>query len=325
VDRDSGHVAPGGHAAALFQNELYEMVVGRAGLARLQSFGIIFGTDRVVIYVEPTILDTLSANTARTQLLQGGEPLDWQGWAAQFRDAMPAALVTLQEQIGSRAGEKDHKKAIIERLKQIRDLLRFSRFRPSKEGSVTAKENVIGKAGGPSLSGGSKTERQPSKTKGSRAGEIYALYAEDGPLNADPVDAFNEPRTQWVSVLEETRVPPDLDDRAAKFLVQQNLLMINADFRAFTDMVDRWVLAYVRTPGVEATVKEVVHEWFEQQLIEAVMSAQALKSTGMWSEQELDSLWSEAALTAAVLPRWHIDQSIRRTLGVRLGSLRQSA
>jgi hypothetical protein len=69
-------------------------------------------------------------------------------------------------------------------------------------------------------------------------------------------------------------------------------------------------------------VKEVVHEWFEQQLIEAVMSAHALKQTGGWSVPELEELWDESALTAAVLPRWHIDQTIKRTLGMRLGSLR---
>lgn len=51
VDRDSGHNAPGRHVAALFQDELYEMVMGRAGLARLQAFGAIFGSERVVIYV----------------------------------------------------------------------------------------------------------------------------------------------------------------------------------------------------------------------------------------------------------------------------------
>ena len=65
-----------------------------------------------------------------------------------------------------------------------------------------------------------------------------------------------------------------------------------------------------------------MHEWFEQQLIEAVMSAQALRNKGKWSLQELESLWSEEALTATVLPRWHIDQSIKRNLGVRLGSLK---
>jgi hypothetical protein len=41
--------------------------------------------------------------------------------------------------------------------------------------------------------------------------------------------------------------------------------------------------------------------------------------------QELEELWSEAALTAAVLPRWHIDQSIKRNLGHRLGSLKSAA
>lgn len=69
-------------------------------------------------------------------------------------------------------------------------------------------------------------------------------------------------------------------------------------------------------------MKEVVHEWFEQQLTETVMSAQSLKNTGKWSLQELESIWSESALTAAVLPRWHIDQSIKRNLGHRLGTLR---
>jgi hypothetical protein len=98
--------------------------------------------------------------------------------------------------------------------------------------------------------------------------------------------------------------------------------MINADFRVFTDMVDRWSSAYSHVPGAASTVKEIVHEWFEQQLIETVMSAQALKSTGKWSLQELEALWSEAALTSAVLPRWHIDQSIKRNLGHRLGSLK---
>jgi len=53
ADRDSGHFAPGGHVAAIYQNELYELAVGRTGLSRLQSFGVIFGVDRVVVYVEP--------------------------------------------------------------------------------------------------------------------------------------------------------------------------------------------------------------------------------------------------------------------------------
>jgi hypothetical protein len=325
VDRDSGHVAPGGHTAALFQDELYEMVVGRAGIARLQAFGVIFGTDRVVIYVEPALTDAVSANTARTQLLQGGEPLDWQGWATEFREAMPDALSALQEQIGAKVGEKDHKKAIRERLKQIRDLLRFSRFRPATNGETSIAEEARGHGLEPSPPSAGQRGTGSAHKKSNRAGDIYALYAEEGPISGDRVDWFDEPNVQWVSVQDGTRVVPDLDDRAAKFLFSQNLLMINADFRVFTDMIDRWIAAYAHVPGARTTVEEVAHEWFQQQLVEVVMSAQALRTTGKWSLQELEYLWNEAALTAAVLPRWHIDQSIRRNLGVRLGSLKQAA
>src|SRR5262249_26440847 len=52
IKQNSGIIASGGHVAALFQDELYEMVTGRAGTSRLQHFGVIFGHHRVVIYVE---------------------------------------------------------------------------------------------------------------------------------------------------------------------------------------------------------------------------------------------------------------------------------
>lgn len=42
-----------GHFGALYQGEIYEMNTGRSGTARLQQFGVLFGTDRVVLYVEP--------------------------------------------------------------------------------------------------------------------------------------------------------------------------------------------------------------------------------------------------------------------------------
>jgi hypothetical protein len=99
-------------------------------------------------------------------------------------------------------------------------------------------------------------------------------------------------------------------------------LLINADFRVFTDMVERWTQLYAHVPGAKATIRSVVEEWFEQQLVETVMSAQGLRRTGKWSFEELEKLWSEDALTAAVLPRWHIDQSIKRHLGAKLGSLK---
>lgn len=325
ADVDSGHTAPGGHMAALHKNELYEMVTGRAGLARLQGFGIIFGTARVVIYVEPIATDNvdLYSNTARTSLVLNGGALPWSEWAAEFRELMPDELIRLQEEIGARSGETDHKKAIHERLKQIRDLLRFSRFRPSPEGKVNIENASAGVGGAPGSGGGSPHERtQRSGGRAGRAGDIFSLFAQGGDANADAVDSFSEPERKWIRESDGTRNPPLLDDRAAKFDPEQNLLLINADFRAFTDMVDRWCVAYAHVPNPRKTVEDVVHEWFEQQLVEAVMSAMALRRTGGWSIQELEELWSEAALTAAVLPRWHIDVQIKRALGTKFGTLK---
>jgi len=173
------------------------------------------------------------------------------------------------------------------------------------------------------VGGGSPHERiQRSGGRAGRAGDIFSLFAQGGDASADPVDSFTEPITKWVRESDGTRNPPLLDDRAGKFDPEQNLLLINADFRAFTDMVDRWCVAYAHVPNPRKTVEDVVHEWFEQQLIETVMSAMALRRTGGWSIQELEELWSEAALTAAVLPRWHIDVQIKRALGAKFGTLK---
>jgi hypothetical protein len=327
VDTNSGHTAPVPHVAGMYKNELYEMALGRSAIARLQSFGVIFGYDRVVIYVEP---DTgaghaLTSNTARTQLLKNGEALPWSEWSSEFRENMPDELIQLQQDIGAKSGEQDYKKAIQERLKQIRDLLRFKRFRPSSKGSVNIEPDSVMHGGHAATGQTHKDGKQSHGGKGGLAGDIYALFAESGGVPADPVDSLNEPDVRWVSEKDGTRVSPFLDNRAATFSPAQNLLQINSDFRVFVDMVDRWTSAYGDVPGVTKTVQGVVHEWFTQQLIESVMSAMALKSTGNWSIQELEKLWTEEALTASVLPRWHLDQQIKRSLGTKLGKATQAA
>ncbi|WP_293942627.1 hypothetical protein [Sphingomonas sp.] len=90
-------------------------------------------------------------------------------------------------------------------------------------------------------------------------------------------------------------------------------------------MTDRWVDRYSNVPGCKAAVTDVTREWFEQQLIETVMSALALKNGGKWSMSELGDLWNDTSLTAAVLPRYHIDMNIKRVLGQRLGKVALAA
>ena len=164
-----------------------------------------------------------------------------------------------------------------------------------------------------------------SGTRGGRAGGVYALFTDDDGDPAVEVLVDPMPEVRWISELRDppTRTPDLLEDRGAKFMPDQNLLQINADFRVITDVVDRWCDFYGEVPGARPVVEEVVHEWFEQALIETVVGAQALRGSPQWTVDDLARLWSEEGLTSAVLQRYHIDINVRRVLGSKLGSLRE--
>jgi hypothetical protein len=329
LDLDAGHQISGGHMAALYQDELYEVQGGRGGVARLQAFGVIFGHQRVVIYVEPRNgrENRVVANTARTNLLLNDEPLPWVEWAAEFRVAMPEPIKRLVDEVSATSTGHDHRQSIRERLKQVLDLFKFSRYRPAATGSATIDEStLVGTArdqdtGTTSSNGGGKRGGA-----GGAAGDIYALFQTPiGSPGEEIRSAIPEPKTDWISVKDGTRVAPDLEDRAAKYLPEQNLLMANADFRVFTDMVERWCQRYSHAPGARTVVESAVHEWFEQQLVEAIMGALALRGSSQWTMQDLQKVWSEEALTAAVLPRYHVDINVKRALGAKIGSLKDQS
>jgi hypothetical protein len=315
--------------AALYQDELYEMVTSRQGVARLQAFGVIFGHSRVVVYVEPHNGQSqrLTSNTARTQLLVNGEPLPWTDWAAEFREKMPREIAELVDKVAAAASGSDHRQTIKERLKAIRDLFRFTRYRPIRKGKlILDDDNEI--AGGKAK----RTRERSSPTadgepggKGGRAGDIYGLFLAAKDIPGEEFSFVREPAVQWVSADNGTRTPPDLEDRAAKYLPQQDLIIANADFRVFNDMIDRWCSRYKHAPGAREVVRDVVQEWFEQQLIEAVLGSMALRDGRQWSFEDMQRLWSEESLTAAVLPRYHIDVAVKRALGAKLGTLKEKA
>lgn len=326
VDVNSGHYTPPGHIAALYQDELYEVLMGNAGYARLQSFGVIFGCERVAIYIQPDNAAAVTANTARTALLISGEALDWAAYAAEFRENMPHELVTFQDQIGHKAKGSDHRAAIRERLKAIKELFKFGRYRPNPKGTYAIAHTNNNAGGEPQEKNGRAGIGSGSTGgKGGRQGDLYALFTSEEGTQAEFLDQNTEPEVAWVTVEDGSRAREEMDDRAANYIVGSNLIKINADFRVVTDMVGRWESKYSHIPGAGGpggTIEQVVREWFEQQLIEAVMSAHALRNGGKWSTEEVCKLWDETALTAAVLPRYHIDASIKRTLGQRLVPLK---
>src|SRR5206468_1381367 len=138
-------------------------------------------------------------------------------------------------------------------------------------------------------------------------GNIYTLFEKRNGKPGEKVQPDPFPRWQWISFKDGTRVPPDLEDKAARFLLDQNLLLINADFRVFEDMIAKWHKEFGGGDAVKKTVEEVVRTWFGQALVETVMGVQVLQGSKEWSQQQIPTAVSEEALTAAVMQRYHVN------------------
>jgi hypothetical protein len=329
LTQNSGFIASSGHVAALYRDELYEMTTGRTSTATLQSFGVIFGYQQVVIYLEPApgVLG-ITTDTARTRLLINSEPLPWADWASEFRERMPEEIVAHMEEIAAASDASDHADAIRERLKQIQELFRFSRYKPSARGPLQIDPDAVAPGGKPGIRQTADGQARGASTGGAggRAGSVYALFLAQNGVAGRAVRPGVFPDVRWISMVDGTRVVGDLEDRAAKYISSSNTLLVNADFRVFTDMIKRWTDQYAETPGGSGkVVHDVVREWFEQSLVEAVISSNGLRGSKEWTDDQIEKLLSEEGLTAVVLPRWHIEQSIKRSLGSRLGSLKVKA
>jgi len=329
VGNNSGVLASAGHVAALYQNELYESTTGRGGAARLQQFGVALGYKLVVIYVEPTSGDgiDIACNTARTHLLLNRGPLPWSEWAEQFRAKMPTAIRDLVDRAAAGAAATDHTQSIRERLDKIKDLFKLSRYVPTPAGTLRIDEATTEPGGTPRTSDAGRkpsTPGQPGK-EGGKAGGIYSYFLKDDGTPGRLVRPDPYPKVRWVSVKDGTRESDVMEDRAAQYLADTNELQINADFRVFTDMIRRWCERYAHVGGAGERVREVVQEWFEQTLVEAVMGIRAIKGAKQWTSEDLEKAISSEALTMAVLPRYHVEMSVSRTLGSKLGTLKDKA
>jgi hypothetical protein len=167
-------------------------------------------------------------------------------------------------------------------------------------------------------------------------------YTGEPPAASDtPTDT---PRVTWISVESGTRPPDYLKDMAARYHQDDNLLEINADFALFAALHTHWTNIYARAkdiilpsfnPDTEETifnddyleldgiVTSTVREWCEQQLVEVVVGVLALAGTPGWDHRTVQKALSPEALSATALPIYHVQQSVKRSLGQRLGSLKK--
>lgn len=315
----------GGHMAALYQDELYELATKRSADARLQSFGIALGKRRVVIYVEPKLVEgrKVTPNVSRTSLHIDGEALPWADWGERFRENMPAELVALQENVGNKDEGDDYKKSIRERLKNLMDILMIGRFRPAKKGEYLISETAdVDTAGiGKGEKGDKERTKQPRPNKPKEGGKPKGLFSNlptkeggrPGRMIADPPELD----VRWVAETEFS-----IADRAAHFVPETRTLLVNKEFRVYREFVEHMSEGWKDVPGAQMIIANTAKEWFEQQLIEAVLSAECFRGSKEWTDADMQGLLSDEALTAVVLPRGHIFNRVKQVLATNLGRAR---
>jgi hypothetical protein len=302
-----------GHVAYLFNNELYDMCSGNAGYARLQQCGIIFGTDRVVIYMEPTSGD-ITTNTARTQLIVDSGPPPWTDWAHQFREKMPEALKDFVESFEAKRAPVDDS-GIKDRIKEVLQLFSVPRYVPSSRGSVELDEDERDDARPPAgrTGGASRAERdEPARPRPPQAARGLKPKGAKG----DRVNRDDLPRRVWKFAVDGTRARGEMEDKAAHYEAESNVLSINGDFRTFAAWIDYFAKQYPSIPGVREVVKQQVMIWWEQMLLEAVLAFQDFRRSPHWTDMHT---LSDEALTMAVLPRYHFFNAFKRAIRTQLG------
>jgi hypothetical protein len=329
--REAALWASSGHAAAVFDDELYDVLAPtRGGYGRLQDFGIRFGNERVVLHVEPQVeAGRVQCNTARTTLLLDNEPLPWARWGEEFAAAMPAEILRLQE----RAAGTDcapRRDAIRSRVGAILPLYRLSRYRPTRTPSPRPDEPGTARPANESTS--PPAPKRPAPSTEPAAHPAWASVqpepdhrlaggqapADDRGDDGPSIASVDLPDVAWISARDATRAPGDLEDQAARYHPARHELTINADFRAITDLLAHWRGRYRGVPGADAMIEAQVREWCEQILVEVVLAAR----NSHWSAEQLDALLSPSSFTAALLPRQLLHATLQRRLGQKLGPAR---
>jgi len=307
-------------SAAIYQGELYEVRSNKQALARIRDFGIIYGTNRMVIYAEPKEqrLDVYPDLSRKSLQIDGGG-LPWDIWCADFRQNMPQEIKDMMDGVSSKISGKDHRQKIADRLKEIEHLMRISRYKRNTTGPISA---------GGHLPGGllRRSELIQSNTHGGgrngggRGLDIYAAYRRSGEPNAIETSFHNNiPDIKWVSIKNGSRFEDDeLEDRAAMYLERENTLQINEDFRVFTDLIDHQIPLRPDVDSLET--KDVIQEYIASQLVEVVMGIQSLKGSRVWNDDEIKQALSPEALTSASIPRFTLIRQVNKVIGQRRGS-----
>jgi hypothetical protein len=317
-----------GKVGIVFQDEVYVQLVPPSARRVLAGFGIVFGADHVVIYIEPKKTLDVRADTARSRIIINGEDVqkaNWfEAWGEEFREKMPAAIkAKIDEIMAKTEGDPDGKmrERIKERLQRIRELLRPSRYRRDPSGHLRAVGQAPGGASAPNGGERGGGDYVSGPRKGGRASDDYLtdLVESGGEAVMAVVASTKEPEVKWVSRAAGTREEGELDDLAAGVIgdtLSSDLVKANRDFRGYRDLVNFFSREFNPSaePAIDRKIIEYVEEWLECQLIEVIMTVRNLVNGKTWTPDDIDRALSPHALTASLMARFHIVERVKRSL-----------
>ena len=177
--------------------------------------------------------------------------------------------------------------------------------------------------------------------------EFIRAYAERAAIPREH-ERKSSPRIVWIGSEAGTRPGDYLEGLAGRYHADENLLELNSDFPAFRALAAYWKAAYGNADGeplplfvradeeppeehphdqraraITDTVEAVVLEYCEQTLVEVVVGVNQLAGRPGWEMDRVEKALSPEALSGAAMAIYHVQASIKRSLGQRLGSLKK--
>ena len=131
------------------------------------------------------------------------------------------------------------------------------------------------------------------------------------------------PDVNWVSPADH----PLLEDRAAQYIRHHNRLLINEEFRGFTQLVDT-ILADKggNKPGAKAAVLDSAKVHYQVSICETILRVQMLKKGGRtWKEEDIENALNPLALTTSVMSHRLLHEKIKRSVVVKIGKVIKKA
>lgn len=307
------------HVAALCGDELHEALYGPNAYRRLASFGIPVGQSKIVLYVEPDPLQ-VETNLTRQKLIVDGADTPWDRYAAAFSENMPEPIAKMMQELIEKADARPNKEKLIERLKELKDLLDAThRYRASEDGETNADTPAVG--GDPQQLNRTKEDNGKTGGDGGLKSHIYRLIqTAKGDKAKRKKTRSPQPDVIWVSRTEGTREQGFLEDRAAMYSPGSNLITASKDFRSFKKVVNA---LHAAVPQANGAAEAAAMLEFETVLVETVINLLAMEGTAQWTAEEVKQQFSPESMTNTCNHTFHIVKAAREEVKQQMKKARQ--